>query len=59
MNINEEDKEQDQAILVKNLGRTEPISTQSFKKRFNPDDDIFEMVRRISEQEAERNRLKK
>ena len=30
----------------------------NFSDSFNPSDDIFEMVRRISEQEAERNRRK-
>jgi hypothetical protein len=31
---------------------------QNYDSSFNPGDDIFEMVRRISEQEAERNRMK-
>ena len=31
---------------------------QNFESSFNPGEDIFEMVRRISEQEAERNRKK-
>jgi len=31
---------------------------ENFEQSFNPDNDMFEMVRRISEQEAERNRLK-
>jgi hypothetical protein len=30
----------------------------NYDSSFNPGDDIFEMVRRISEQEAERNRMK-
>lgn len=30
----------------------------NFESSFNPSDDIFEMVRRISEQEAEKNRKK-
>ena len=30
----------------------------NFQSSFNPGDDIFEMVRRISEQEAEKNRKK-
>jgi hypothetical protein len=30
----------------------------NFESSFNPNDDIFEMVRRISEQEAEKNRKK-
>jgi len=30
----------------------------NFEQSFNPSDDIFEIVRRISEQEAERNRIK-
>ena len=30
----------------------------NFESSFNPGDDIFEMVRRISEQEAEKNRKK-
>ena len=29
---------------------------QNFEANFNPSDDVFEMVRRLSEQEAERNR---
>jgi len=29
---------------------------ENFEQSFNPDNDMFEMVRRISEQEAERNR---
>jgi len=30
----------------------------NFDQNFNPGDEIFEMVRRLSEQEAERNRVK-
>ena len=30
----------------------------NYNSNFNPSDDIFEMVRRLSEQEAERNRKK-
>ena len=31
---------------------------QNYDSNFNPNDDVFEMIRRISEQEAERNRKK-
>ena len=31
---------------------------QNYEANFNPSEDIFEMVRRLSEQEAERNRKK-
>lgn len=42
--------------MQENAGVSQDEFMNNFSDSFNPSDDIFEMVRRISEQEAERAR---